>query len=327
MSFVRVPTGRALLSDHMPFLVKSNDLQLLGWNMLCQMQFNKQWKYFNNGFECSQETPDEYRNRLSHVAGQLGIAVKQAKLSFICLQECPETQELRDVFITELKHQDNLKNLGIEYYNNDADEYYLITLYDASNYTLDAALTEQIKAVSLNEGLNTRILPLVFLNNATKETVLVVNVHGNFGKEIKKDLQALFDATKKLNIMQMVLLGDFNRDLVLQSDSYSKHDISTSLDDNGRFADSLYVKAVAGSSFISKYNSEKDQTNTVLETRDGSISTFPITVESLTEINKQNIALESSKKLSQRLSVFPKEVLASANKEEKISEFSKKFSS
>lgn len=322
MSFLRAATGRSLLSDHMPFLVKSKGLQLLAWNILCQMKFDKQWKYFNNGFGCHQETLEEYRNRLSHIAAQLGVAAKQQNPSFTCLQECPETQEFRDAFIAELKQQESLKDLGIEYFNNDADEYYLITLYDTSNYTLDAALTEQIKAVSLNEGLNTRILPLVFLNNASKETILVVNVHGNFGKEIKKDLLALFDAAKKLNISQIVLLGDFNRDLVLQSDSYSKHDISTSLDDDGRFASTLYVKAVAGSSFMAKYNSEQDQTTTVLETRDGSISTFPTTVKSLTEINKQNIALASSKNISQRLSIFPEAVLGSANTEREEKRFS-----
>src|SRR5579883_649828 len=296
---------RKALSDHMPFIAKNNDMTLMSWNILCQMKFNDKWKYFNNGFGCHEESDKFYTNRLSHIISRIGYAAKDEAPAFICLQECPETDDLRAQFEGEIRQNEMLKNYEISYFNNIEDEYFLTTLYDAHSYTIQRELTEKISSASLEEGLAKRILPLVFLHKKSGAMTLIVNVHANFGKEVKKDVQLLCELAKQLGINHVAFLGDFNRDLVLESDNYSRHDISQALDSEHRFANLLYVNSICASSFIAQYNSDKNETNVVIETRDGIMSTFPVDVICMTDINTPNPAMTFTKELSPRLNEIP----------------------
>jgi len=266
------------------------------------MQFDTEYKYFNNGFNCRSESPDEYSSRLTHLAAKLSLIVEIEKPSFICLQECPETQDNRDKFARKIKVNEEVSHYKINYMNNDSDEYYLMTLYDERNFSISQDLSAAIAAVPLSEGLVGRILPLVFLNKTQDEATLVVNVHAKFPNDIQSDVKALYQAAIELGIKHVVFLGDFNRDLVQESDNYSKHDIAQALDARGCFAKDLHVNAISGASFCSTYNKETEQGGQKIETRDGIMSTFPVEVVCMANVN----AAVLSHSLSSDLRLIPK---------------------
>ncbi len=295
---------KKLLSDHMPFIGKSKNECFIGWNILCQMKFSSEWKYFNNGFMCPDETQEQYANRLMHIAAKLNAAATTETPAFICLQECPETDASRTHFAEALK-KGELQHYGINFYNNNDDEYYLITLYDARRYTPVDKLSEEMSHVQLSEGLKGRVQPLVYSSNKTGEVFLVINVHANFSKDVKQDVNALYQRAKELGIKNIILLGDFNRDLVLESDDYSKHDISKALDSSHRLAGDLYVSATHGASFCTKYDKETEKKGQGLETRDGVISTFPVDTVCMTNANSPDVALSYTREISPHLSSIP----------------------
>lgn len=297
----RQPQGKKLLSDHMSYIAETNNITLIGWNILNSMQFNEQWKFFNNGFNCAKESNELFLNRLSHIASQLGHAVVQKNPDFICLQECPETQETRLHFEKEIM-KNALKDFGMVYSNNDV---YLITFYNKQSYAINPELTEKMGQTFMQDGLASRVLPLVFTNLSSSEVVLIINVHGKFPKDIKNDVKALHAKAKELGIINIVLIGDFNRDLVTQSDAYSKHDISASLDAEGRFDGILNVNAVSSSSFCSVYNKESGDKSQGIETRDGIMSTFPAKIACLVETNSVDLALSFSNPVAPELSSIP----------------------
>jgi len=274
----------------------------MGWNILCPMRFNSQWKYFNNGFICPNETSEQYANRLLHIAAKLNLAVANEKPAFICLQKCPETNESREQFAKALK-QGELQHYAINFYNNNNDEYYLTTLHDARLYSIVDKLSEEMTHLALTEGLKGRILPLVYQSTNTGEVFLVVNVHANFSKEVQQDIKILYQATTERGIKDIILLGDFNRDLLLKSDNYSKSDVSDSLDSNQRFAGILHVKATHSASFCTQYNKETEKKGQGLETRDGVMSTFPVNVICMTSVNAPDVML--SLEISPHLATLP----------------------
>lgn len=318
MQRLQTALARSFLSDHMPFVAEGYGVTLLGWNILCQMLFNEQYEIYNNGFICPNESDEHYANRLSHIAAQLNNAAIKEKPDFICLQECPETLETRDHLISALKQGNELKHYEVSQYNNDNDEYYLMTLYDGRLYNLDQDKSEKLLQATLNEGLKGRISPLVFTKRESSETILVVNVHANFSKEVQADVRDLYQYASELGICRIVLLGDFNRDLVLVSDDYSKHDICQSLDDESRFAGVLYVNAVPRASFCSRYDKMTHQKSQVIETRDGLMSTFPVVVSCLAYVNTPNVALSFTKNISPRLSTIPSGFLEQLELEKEV---------
>lgn len=312
-------SSQKLLSDHMPFEVIAGETKLLAWNMLCSMKFNNQEGYFNSGFACDRDNPEtneQYHARISHVAAQLGTAHRTERPSFICLQECPEDEASHELFIAQtLKY---LPSYAYERFIDSEKDYFLITFYDQAECQLLADLTQEVKAIKLAEGLNDRILPLVF-KKKSDEKLLVVNVHASFGKDVKNDLEILNTWAKERKI-NMVLLGDFNRDLVKKSDDFSNHDISDALNESKQILDGLHVRAIESSSFISQPVFEKtisgekardadnrliiNNINTLIETRDGCISSQEATVRCLVNLNRPSIYLDASQ-LSGDLTKIP----------------------
>jgi endonuclease/exonuclease/phosphatase family metal-dependent hydrolase len=292
-----------LLSDHSPFVACGKNTTLIGWNILCQMQFNPKWEYFNNGFNCRGESDDLYSHRLSHLVSQIGTAAKIENPDFICLQECPEKEAVIAKFDDEIRGNETLKKYEIERFSTDGCS--LITLYNTNTFSIEPSLSHHIATVPLHEGLAGRILPLVFLRNDTRKPTLVINVHANFSKTVEQDIKALYARARELGIKQVALLGDFNRDLVLESDDYSQHDVSSQLDKKGYFAKDLQVKATAGASFCSKFNKETKEATQRLETRDGILSTFPVEVACMMAINTVVPKLRLHKALSPDLNRIP----------------------
>lgn len=301
--------GNKILSDHMSYITETNNITLIGWNILNIMVFNEQWKFFNNGFNCANESREHFLNRLSHIALQLGRAVEKNNPDFVCLQECPETQETRSHFENEMM-KNALKDFGVVYSNNDV---YLITLYNKQSYAINAELTEKMGQTTMQDGLAARVLPLVFNTLSSNEPVLIVNVHGKFPKEIKNDVKALHAKASELGITNIILIGDFNRDLIVQSDAYSKHDISSSLDKDGRFDGLLNVNAVSSSSFCSVYNKESGAKSQGIETRDGIMSTYPAKIACLVETNSIDLALSFTHPVTSELSSIPNRFLDQLN--------------
>lgn len=297
----------SILSDHMPFMVLDENMEMtfISWNILTQMKFDAEMKYFNNGFICYDETDEQYTNRLLHIVAQINDAAKSTKPGFICLQECPATCTVQSMFIDALKQGDELQHYGTSFLHSYTDGIYLTTLYDVRSYSYDMDLSQKMNKVRLNEGLKGRVLAEVYCAKATNEKILVVNVHANFTKEIKEDVKALYHHAAQLGLKQVVLLGDYNRDLVLESDNYSKHDIAVSLNGNRQFEESLYVNAVVGASFCTRYNKETEQKSQGIETRDGVMSTFKVSVHCMSEYNIPNVALSFTKNISPRLSSVP----------------------
>jgi endonuclease/exonuclease/phosphatase family metal-dependent hydrolase len=296
-------SSQKLLSDHAPFIVKSENETLFSWNILCQMKFNEKWKYFNNGFICPAEDVNEYRNRLSHIAARLDAMMPEEHPSFICLQECPGTVQDKQHFIETIQQTKTLKNyLSIQHSNNSVD---LISLYDPQRYAINNELSSKIQSTEFMQGLKDRVLAQVFTSMTTKKTILVVNVHADFGKEVQQDIKSLNQHAGSYNIDQIILLGDFNRDLLLQSDDYSKHDISTALDVNHMFDENLHVGASQSSSFCTKYNKETSQKGQGLETRDGALASFPIQITCLPKHNFSSTLLSFNNPISSHLSTIP----------------------
>lgn len=318
---------KKLLSDHMPFSVTGGGLTSIAWNMLCQMSENVTHKYYNNGFVCKDETPQQYKNRLSYIASHLGSLAKNLKPAFICLQECPETESSRKEFIAELK-KDSLKTYNVEYFNDTDDEYYLMTLYEPQKFELQNQFNEELKSIQLQDGLQKRVLPLVFRNLSNKEIILVVNVHAMFKVTIKKDLEAIISFSQQQKINHILLLGDFNRDLVPKCDinlqnSHTNEDIADFLN-NKKLSDyTLFVNSVNASSIYTSNYQDKKQ---IIATVDGVISTFPVEIKRLTEVCQHDSTQPFNKLVSHRLSYFPTELLLNKNNDEKNSLVSSKVS-
>lgn len=300
----------------MPFLTKSEDNSFgaLVWNILYQMRFNSKWNYFNNGFACSDEPKELYGNRLIHIAAQLNAATKAHNPGFICLQECPE--DLHEHFVKALKIGE-LKDYAVSFYHNPTEVCYLITLHDTRRYKIVNELSEEMKKLVLSEGLKSKIAPLVYSEHKTGEIFLVVNVHATFSKEVKNDVLSLYKYARQLGIKNIILLGDFNRDLLLKSDSYSKHDISEALDAEQKLDGVFYAEAVHGASFMAKYDStDTKEKKQVIETRDGTLSTFKAEAKCLTHINKQVASLSLSKEIATDLCDAPKDLFEMLSKTE-----------
>jgi hypothetical protein len=293
----------------MPFIVRGRNECLFAWNILTAMKFHSKWKYYNNGFLCADETRLQYQNRLLHIAAKLNNAAQAENPVFICLQECPEVKELRDDFISALKNGGVLKKYGMDFLNNAANGCYLMTLYDEQRYTIAKDLSDKMQVFALHEGLNGRVLPLVFLSINSDEKILVVNVHADFTNDIQNDIKALYQYAKELDIDNVIFLGDFNRDLVAKSDNYSKQDVAALLDANGRFDNGLFVRANSAASFCAKYDKETGQEGQELETRDGAMAAFQIEVISMPEVNRSDIALSFTNQISPNLSTIPQEFL------------------
>lgn len=295
---------KKILSDHMPFLVKYKHISFLSWNMLCQMAFRPEFGYFNNGFICPEEINNIFLNRLFHQATRLRQTARNIKPSFICLHECPETEETREKLAEALK-EGELRHYERHFYNNDFGRHYLITLFDTRRFTLDATLTQAVSSLILNEGLKDRILPLVCIEKITNQKWLVVNVHANFVKDVQQDVKDLFRHATELGINEIIFIGDFNRDLLLESDDYSKHDISKAIDDKGLFDGRLHVCALHNGTICTKYKKETDEKTQGVETRDGAIATFPMDIICMTEMNAPDKTSLHTKPISRFLTNIP----------------------
>tara|TARA_R110002126_G_scaffold272886_1_gene417143 strand:- start:51878 stop:52819 length:942 start_codon:yes stop_codon:yes gene_type:complete len=289
----------------MPFLAESDGMCVMSWNILCQMKFNSIWEYFNNGFTCRDESDEEYRHRLSHIAAQLSAINEDDRRSVICLQECPETPELREQLIADITKQPAFSGYRARLFNNTEDEYYLITMYDGNMYHEDEARTNQIQAVVLKQGLVGRILPLVLVNRVSGDMTVVINVHANFSQAITQDIICLEKQIKCLGITNILLIGDFNRDLVSQSDDYSQHDVSLALDASRLFGDTLQVQASNSASFCSTYDRTTSSCGQRLETRDGVMSSFEVKLVPMYAMNAPKNALSFAHPVSKALSFIP----------------------
>jgi endonuclease/exonuclease/phosphatase family metal-dependent hydrolase len=278
------------------------------------MKFHPQGEFFNNGFICPNETNEQYHNRLLHIAAKLNVATAREKPAFICLQACPEVLASRDTFVKALK-KGELHDYAVNFYNNDDDEYYLMTLHDERQYSVVPQLSNLMAKIALTEGLQGRVLPLVFASHKTGEPWLVVNVHANFSKEVRHDVSALYQGATRLGIMNVVLLGDFNRDLVLESDNYSKHDISQALSEDYYFEDGLRVRATHGASFCTQYKKDSGQKKQRLETRDGVMSTCKLYVAPMAKINEADLSLSFIKEISSHLATIPDRFLEKLSSE------------
>jgi hypothetical protein len=274
------------LSDHIPFFASNNRISLFSWNILTQMKFNETYKYFNNGFSCANETDEQYKNRLLLIANQICHEHRNKNFKFICLQECPREEVLSNLFLTKII--DELINYKAERFSNIEANYHLITIYDISLYQVEQVLTEKLLETKLNQGLESRILPLVFRHKPSGIKSCIVNVHANFGREIKDDILALYGKAKKLDIEEVTFLGDFNRDLTSTTDD-SLHDIAIALDSDYRLNNSLYVKSL----YQSYLTYDLEKRNISYETRDGVISNFEsLELVSVADINSINQGTE-----------------------------------
>jgi len=294
----------------MPYKLEGEQGVMLGWNMMKQMRFK--FKFFNNGFNCKEESDEQYFARLEHQAAQLNVAVTKFNPGFICLQECPENEASYEHFKSAINQQSILKyHYEIKRLVNKQS---LITLYDNRAYEINYELTAQMSNVILTDGMLDAVDPIVFRVRETKENRLAINVHALFSKDIENDVMEIHQAALKLGIKNIVFIGDFNRDMVLKSDADDCHkDISASLNEDHIFKERLHVKALRDTSFCSSF-SRNSKTEQLLETRDGVMSTRPLSVISLPEIGMANTALSFTKKVSDTLRSMPDNFLANIEK-------------
>jgi len=303
----------ALLSDHMPITASSDDFTVISWNIMYQMQFNEKHQFFNNGFGVYNETDIEYENRLKHIASRINkLAETNNNTDFICLQECPKTQEATELLINSMKAKNSLKAYNYIPYRGEYSNLHLVTFYNLNKYKFSIQKSKkfaEIEYVKLQEGFFDRVLPLVLEDKISKETVLIVNVHANFFKEIHNDLKAIYSYASQANIDNMIFIGDFNRDLVQQSDDRCKHDISGATNNDKLLFKSLNVRSTPEASFLTIYNKETGTTKPMVETRDGCISSEIMQVKKVPEINMQEPKMRLTLKTSIHLGSYPKEVL------------------
>ncbi len=274
-----------LLSDHLPFMAKTSDsLSLMSWNILLQMRYNKSGGFYNNGFKCDNESMEKYLNRLNHIAANIAIFIKEQYPHFICLQECPFTPDETNYFFDLINKNKCIKDNYVIHYTEDVTTgFCLITLYNINSFIFSdncKLLTDHVMGLTLNEGLAARMLALAFEKIESNEINFIINVHAKFDLTINNDIRKLYDEIvnfskkKNLTVNNIVLLGDFNRNLVSKTDSYSKYDISDELGTDNVFMDIFHTNAIFDSSFCVKHNNGK--WTQLIETRDGIMSTCHI---------------------------------------------------
>lgn len=290
-----------VLSDHLPFtsLIQTNkgaSIRLLTFNMMNKMTFienqhNYKWSYLNNGVGCFSESSEAYKARLSLVAARINAWIKLSKNSneslMIALQEGPlnqgEEKEL-DYFLSLLDK--NFKIYSLDKYSNS-----IITLHD-SMYGFSLDLTEKINQVVLTQGFNNRILGSVLIHKKTQEPVLLVNVHASYKFPIIEDIQVLSSKAKELGIEHIIFSGDHNRNLTQTDNDNAQSDISTGKEILS--AHGLTAYNIQNASFVAKLDSDSLVKGTPpttakllpakIETRDGTISTHPVTLRLEPEI-------------------------------------------
>ena len=291
-----------LLSDHMPFTVQSAIVRVLSWNILFRMCFHQEREYFNNGFGCSNESESYYQNRLMHIMTHIARAAKRENMPFICLQECPSGQYF--------KAQLETLSTNSPYVALRGDRNNLVTLYDANQYAVDEALTVSAQSTELFGGLKERIIASVFLQKVTKKKILLINVHAKFNKPVVNDIEHFYLKMKALGVDDLLLVGDFNRDLTSASDTHSLHDVSEVLNQQNCLPNSLCAYRFPQSSFIALYERESQKVRIEVETRDGAIASFPLELSCMANINQAEDSLLREYPLSLFLQNLPPGFLA-----------------
>lgn len=273
--FSKVKTeNRKYLSDHAPLLIKTeHGRQFFCCNILVQMKYNG---FLNNGFGCNKEQDDHYKARLSEFASRLATWAMYHEPAAICLQEGPVGPGF-DIF------KNNLFPIYDEY-----DFFTLgkgmIMLVNTSKYSVSDELTKKLDIHKLTGGLQDKCLAMVLIEKTGNKSILVVNVHADFNKPVIQDVCFLHNKVTELNIDEIIIMGDFNRNILQKSDDYSQADMYKAVE-NKELA--LFATNMEASSFIrrAKDNHPKDILPTeddldlLIETRDGVLSSVKASIQ------------------------------------------------
>lgn len=301
------------LSDHHSLLAKSKDLIYFTWNLLYLMKFNPKYGHFNNGFACKEETSTQYFARLDHIVAQMSQVSSENSLAFLFLQECPKEKTYCDYLLKALSSNKTFEKYDVKQgYTasstniTSTDKVHLITLYDKEQVTFAEELTKKLLSLlTFSEGFKGRTMPLVFENKKTKKTILTVNVHADFEKEVLNDLKALIKAKEELKIDEIIIFGDFNRNLVAMDEQGSKADISSALDKKQKVFDLEVKAATQDSSWI--FKNKNNQQTFVSTVVDGLISSSSMELICL-ENNNRPVSILSCDTLSSDLTTRTKEM-------------------
>ena len=279
---------KMMLSDHSPARLRTSEgVNTLMWNMLCPAEHVVDFGYYNNGFGCEKETPLQYQSRLVQVAGQLSRY--SDGIDVIALQEAPETDELRGLFIEHLKA--GLPTYQLSSFYDETKGIYLMLFHNTERFELCPDLTCRMQQLELHEGLNKRSLPVVLLNKENSKQYLFVNVHADYSKTVLADIELMLNLAISLGIDHIQWLGDFNRALCNTAKEYdddtSHKDIAnfTEHHDGSKFS----IGEAPQSSFCYKKNTR------ILETRDGHISSKALGEVSLEVLVDMNTPLPGSR--------------------------------
>lgn len=332
------------LSDHFPFNAAitlkpiKNALYILTWNMMNQMSVihlpHRKLTYLNNGVGCAKEELKAYVTRLEIIAERIKkwVSVHQAKSPnnpiIIALQEGPLNKseyKYFNHFITKLNS--DLKFTSLNKKNNS-----LITFYDSS-YTLSEDLTKSIQQTSLSEGFKDRVLLTVLLHTESQTLVLMVNVHADFKFPVLEDVISIVEKAKALHITEIIMSGDFNRNLTQVENDEAQNDINTGktiLSECG-----ISASAIQRASFLTTLKNNAPITTAMvesvylspveIETRDGVLTTGFSELTLMRSMNLVNPSHNQFKQLDNSLERIPHYFLMEQT--EKVEQVEKKSDS
>lgn len=272
--FQKVKTeNRKYLSDHAPLLIKTEyGKHFFCCNILVQMKYKG---FLNNGFGCNDEQDEHYKARLGEFASRLANWTMYHQPAAICLQEGPV-----DLCFNFFKN--NLFPIHDDY-NFFTLGKGMIMLVNTSKYSISDELTKKLEISKLTGGLQDKCLGKVLIERTSNKSILVVNVHADFNKPVIQDVCFLNNKAAELNIDEIIIMGDFNRNILQKSDDYSQSDMYKAVE-NKELA--LFATNIEASSFIRrvKDNHPKDRLPTeddldlLIETRDGVLSSVKASI-------------------------------------------------
>lgn len=177
------------VSDHA--ICMTFDHKIITLNCMVKCRFNATRNFFNNGFGISDESIEEYQNRLVRLIHKLQTKIT-FNTDFICLQECPEAEEplmfflqQLDVLLPDFRAHSNNGNIVLSRKNVPTD---IINI----------------------SHLDTKSKLLAFLSNDT----LYVNVHLSWKPkgEDSKEIEQLRNIIHNTVTNKIIFVGDFNRE-------------------------------------------------------------------------------------------------------------------
>lgn len=205
------------LSDHHPFIFENEKTKLLSLNMMFKMKFISRFNFFNNGFKCRNESAEQYKNRIKAICLMMAQQRTISGIDIFCLQEAPQERNEENYLLRELDEKLE-KKFNIVSSQGNKNGHYSLTVYNNRRFERDSKLSETISHIRYSGGFDRRVLPVVLIDKTDRRNKhLILNIHANFKKQIKDDLVLLLSTAKQLNIQYVTVIGDFNRNLLIES--------------------------------------------------------------------------------------------------------------